>query len=331
MEPADVRTLGPEMGRAMVTVLMSVWNTPPRMLAPSIASILTQSGMTQSGTPVEFLILDDGSTEASTRDCLKAAAARDARIRLYHEPHRGLTATLNKGLSLARGTLIARQDADDWSELDRIELQRAFLDQHPEIALVGSAAWTHQDDGAPLWPVRMPAAHERILEAFWRGNPFFHGSVMFRTAEARELGGYREQLPCSQDYDFFWRMAQSFGAANLSEPLYHYRYSAQSVSAGRAAEQARAHAASRLLAQARFRGEPEDVAGAVEAAGRAGDVLREGLKQADHLMLAGHYRLAASEYWRLARSRPANPLAWAKLARLALFSLAPPALRLSFR
>jgi hypothetical protein len=197
---------------------------------------------------------------------------------------------------------------------------------------VGSAAWTHQDDGAALWPVRMPQTQERILEAFWRGNPFVHGSVMFRTAEARALGGYREQLPCSQDYDFFWRLAQNWGAANLSEPLYHYRYSAQSVSASRAAEQARAQEAARLLAQARFRGEPEDVTQALAAAAaQLHDALRAGLKQADHLMLAGRYRRAASEYWKLARSRPASLVAWGKLARLAVFSLAPPARRLSFR
>lgn len=327
MDSSKLRPVGANLERPMVSVLMSVWNTPPRMLERSIASVLAQ---TLGG--FEFLIVDDGSTEPATLECLRQAAACDARIRWYREAHRGVTVTLNRGLALAQGDLIARQDADDWSEPRRLELQCAYLDAHPEIALVGSAAWTHQDDGTELWPVRMPQTHERILEAFWRGNPFVHGSVLFRAAEAREAGGYRPQLPCSQDYDFFWRLAQYWGAANLPEPLYHYRYSAQSVSASRAAEQAQAGEAARLLAGARFRGEAEDVGLALAvAAVHSGNALRDGLKQADHLMLAGHYRRAAREYWKLARSRPASLVAWAKLARLVVFSLAPPARRLSFR
>lgn len=308
----------------MITVLMSVWNTPPRMIERSIGSILAQSQ-----GDFEFLILDDGSTEHSTVAALGSAASRDSRIRLSFEPHRGLTATLNRGLTLARGEFIARQDADDWSETRRLELQAAYLGGHPEIGLLGCAAWTHQEDETPLWPVRMPETHSLILTAFWRGNPFVHGSAMFRAAAARAAGGYRETLPCAQDYDFFWRLADSFGAANLEEPLYHYRYSAHSVSSSRASEQARAQAAARAFAAARRRDELEDITSAAIAA--EADEFPACLKQADHIMLAGHYARAAREYWKLARSRPGSAMAWAKLARLALFSAAPPARRLCFR
>jgi glycosyltransferase involved in cell wall biosynthesis len=309
---------------------MSVYNTPAPMLERAVDSILKQSL-----GDFEFLILDDGSTEASTRIYLmESAAARDARIRLYLEPHRGLTPTLNRGLALAQGDLIARQDADDWSEPERLERQAAYLEMHPETGLAGSAAWTHQQDETPLWPVRLPAAKGLILDAFRRGsNPFVHGSVMFRAEAAREVGGYREELPCSQDYDFLWRLTEAVGAANLAEPLYHYRYSGASVSASRAAEQERAHRAARLLAQARLRGEPEDVAQAWADSADLTErrVSAAALKQADHMMLAGGYVRAFRAYWALARSRPSDLLAWAKLVRLGLFSLAPPLRRWSFR
>lgn len=309
----------------MVTVLMSVWNTPPRMLNRSIESILAQTLRN-----FEFLILDDGSDAAATRDSLREFATRDRRIRLSFEPHRGLTATLNRGLAMAWGEFIARQDADDWSDPRRLELQSAYLAAHPQIGLLGSAAWTHQDDETPLWKVRMPESHGRIVSAFRSGNPFVHGSVMFLAAAAKEQGGYRAELGCSQDYDFFWRLTEAAGAANLAEPLYHYRYCAQSVSASRAWEQTRAQRAARLLAEARQRGEPEDIAGALRAAG-AEDGFAASLKQADHVMLAGRYRRAALEYWTLALSRPGNLAAWGKLARLALFSAAPPVRRWCFR
>jgi len=308
---------------------MSVWNTPLRMLSRAIPSILAQTLR-----EFEFLILDDGSDSVTTHDCLREFAARDTRIRLSFEPRLGLTATLNRGLEMARGELIARQDADDWSDPRRLEAQSDYLASHPEIGLVGSAAWTHQDDETALWVVRMPASQAEILDAFWTRNPFVHGSVMFRSPAARAVRGYRVELRAAQDYDLFWRLAESAGAANLEEPLYHYRYSAESVSASRAAEQTRAMRAARLLAEMRRRGEPEEVDAALRAAtlGCVGEEgFRASLKQADHVMLAGRYNQAAREYLRLAHSHPASLTAWGKLARLALFSVAPPARRFCFR
>ncbi|HEX5431776.1 MAG TPA: glycosyltransferase, partial [Bryobacteraceae bacterium] len=298
------------------------------MLEQAVQSILRQSHR-----DFEFLILDDGGSDEGTRACLEKAACTHSRVRLCSEPHRGLTATLNRGIALARGELIARQDADDWSDPARLERQAAFLDAHPAAALVGSAAWTHQHDGSPLWPVRMPETNAAILDAFWRGNPFVHGSVMFRKQAAGQAGGYREELPCSQDYDFFWRLAELAEAANLPDPLYHYRYTAGSVSASRAAEQARAHRAARRLALSRRAGVAESPAAALAEAGSdtVRNTFRAALKQADHLMLAGDYTRAAKAYRDLLRSHPLSGLAWAKLARLAVFCLAPPAREMCFR
>lgn len=330
MDAAHIRIVGKTLGSEMVTVLMSAWNTPLRMLRRSISSILAQTLR-----EFEFLILDDGSDSVATRDCLRDFAARDTRIRLSFEARRGLTATLNRGLEMARGELIARQDADDWSDPRRLEAQSDYLAAHPEVGLLGSAAWTHQDDETALWAVRMPASQAEILDAFWTRNPFVHGSVMFRSSAARALSGYRVELRAAQDYDFFRRLAETAGAANLDEPLYHYRYSADSVSASRAAEQARARRAARLLGEMRRRGGPEDVDAALRSASLpptcGEDGFRASLKQADHVMLAGRYLRAAREYLRLAHLRPASLMAWGKLARLAVFSVAPPVRRFCFR
>jgi glycosyltransferase involved in cell wall biosynthesis len=214
---------GERHGEAMpkITILMAVRDTPPEMLRQAIESIRGQTLR-----EFEFLILDDGSKRPETLAELEWQAAADSRIRLEHGPPRGLTATLNGGLALATGEWIARQDADDWSEPDRLERQATYLDAHPQIILCGSNAHTHQHDGRPLWATRLPESAAAIREALWKGNPFVHGSMLFRTGIARELGGYREEFPCAQDYDFFWRLTDAGGGANLPEPLYHYRYSA---------------------------------------------------------------------------------------------------------
>ncbi len=313
-----------------VTVLMAVYDTPVEPLLQAIDSIRSQTL-----ADFEFLIIDDGSTAESTRAYLAGRAAIDGRIRVAWEPHRGLTASLNRGLELAAGTLIARQDADDWSAPERLARQTAYLAAHRETVLAGSAAWTHQQDGRALWRVRKPATHAEILAALPERNPFVHGSVMFRAEAARAAGGYREIFRRSQDYDFFWRLAERHPVANMAEPLYHYRYSTGAVSTARAAEQVASHRAIQKLGAARRRGEPEDPARALaeaQAEVASGAVLhRVLLKQADHRMLAGDYRGAARAYLDLARSHPASPLAWGKLARLGVFRAVPFLREASFR
>lgn len=287
-----------------MTVLMPVFDAPADLLERSIDSILRQTFR-----EFEFLIVDDGSRSEETRECLRLQAKADARVRVVWEEHGGVTRALNTGLRLARGALIARQDADDWSEPARLEAQDNFFRAHPAAGLCGTAAWTHQENGRRLWRRRLPSGQEEILAAFWRGNPFVHGSVMFRRDRAMSLGGYREEFRCSQDYDFLWRLTETGGAANLEEALYHYRYASRSVSAQRAAEQARAYAAAQTLALARRRSEAEDVAGALGRADGLRSIFEAALKQADHLMLAGAYGRACRAYLRLAFEKPASALA----------------------
>jgi len=312
----------------VVTVLMSVYDPPAEMLDTAIASVLEQTL-----TDFEFLILDDGSRDHNVRVQLDSWAASDARIRLFHEPHRGVPATSNRGLALARGAYIARHDSDDWSEPDRLARQVAFLDQHPEIALAGTDTYSHSAGGKGLWRLRLPHTSAELERALLRGNPFVHGSTMFRRETALAVGGYREEFPCSSDYDFLWRLADAGGAVNLDEVLYHYRYTGGSISAQRAADQARTHRAAQLLAAMRRTGQAADIREALETAEQetACQSFRPALKQADHLMLAGDFGSAGKAYLKVLEAHPRSALAWGKLFRLAVFAAIPRAREVSFR
>lgn len=318
----------------MVTVLMPVRDTPPGMLHQAVESI---RGQTLGD--FEFLILNDGSRNADTLRELDRQAAADSRIQLHTGTGLGLTPTLNLGLALARREFIARQDADDWSDPQRLELQLSFLRAHRGLSLCGTNAWMHRHDGRRLWPTRLPESPGEIRDAFSRQNPFVHGATMFRRVAAGTLGGYRTEFRCAQDYDFFWRLADATGAANLPQPLYHYRYHRVSVSSERAAEQARSHRAAQILAAARRSRTAEDTPHAIaralamadrEIAG-SGGALRSLLKQADHRMLAGDTWGAGGAFLDLLASHPGSPLAWGKLVRWALFSALPPARERCFR
>ena len=123
-------------------------------------------------------------------------------------------------------------------------------------------------------------------------------------------------------------------AANLPEPLYHYRYNTGAVSARRAAEQARARRAAQILAEARRAGEVEDVARALSRAGcemeDAGPLSGE-LKQIDHRMLAGDFGAAGRAYAKILQAHPASGLAWGKLMRWVVFAAVPQAREWCFR
>ncbi len=309
---------------------MAVRDVPVSMLEQAITSVLGQTL-----DDFEFLIYRDGGQDQKVLDTLERYASLDSRIELHHEPPRGLTRTLNVGLANAHGRYIARHDADDWSEPDRFAKQVEFLEQHPEIAVCGSNAWMHQEQGTRLWETRFPLEPNKIKDAMQERNPFVHGATMFRTATARRLGGYCEEFVCSQDYDFFWRMCDASGGANLPDPLYHYRYRTGAVSGQRATDQARVHIATQALAWARRIGADADADAALEEAGRQLRETPEGLsaqlKQADHRMLAGDYSGALRAYGWLLASHPISLLAWGKLIRWVVFLAIPPARSLCFR
>jgi glycosyltransferase involved in cell wall biosynthesis len=312
------------MAGDLVTVLMPVRDTPAWMVEQSVASILGQTY-----AEFEFLIIDDGSRNPETLAALELTRQVDRRVRIERTDGIGVTRALNFGLSMARGEWIARQDADDWSEPERIARQLEFFETHDGAVLCGTSAWTHQHDGSRLWVSMTPASHLEIVRALALGNPFFHGSAMFRRSVAAEIGGYREEFACSQDYDFFWRLTERGEAGNLLEPLYHYRYGAASVSARRGIEQGRAQVAARKLGMARRRGEVEDLAAAFE--GAVGSGVDAELRQVDHAMLAGDYGLAWRGYWNLVRRNPGCLVAWGKLARCGVFVAAPAAREWCFR
>lgn len=216
---------GPAQAPAL-SVLMSVRNGAP-FLMEAIDSVLGQSF-----ADFEFLIVDDGSNDASARLLLEAAA-RDSRIRAIVRENRGLVASLNELLVLARAPLCARMDADDLCHPDRFARQIAFLAAHQDHGVVGTFCEDIDDTGRP-WPFagpQYPVSNEEFQENVRsRGPLLIHPSVMFRTAIVRRLGGYHAAFRHCEDHDLWLRLASVTRIANLPEALLRYRHNAGQVS-----------------------------------------------------------------------------------------------------
>ena len=184
----------------------------------------------QSFGAFEFLIIDDASTDA-TPELLRQWAARDARIVVAHnEENLGLTRTLNRGVRLARGRWIARQDADDLSLPDRLAEQMAFLQRNPDVGLLGTAAWVMDEQGVREEnPRRQPVTDAEIRWQLLLQNPFFHTSVLVRRA-LLEAHPYDERLTFGQDFELWGRILGETRGANLAAPLVCSRRHADRVS-----------------------------------------------------------------------------------------------------
>jgi hypothetical protein len=206
-----------------VSVVLSVRNGGAD-LPKSIDSILSQTF-----TNFELIAINNGSTDG-TRDYLDSIA--DPRFRAYHQADMGLAAALNRGISLASGRYIARQDHDDLADPSRIAKQVEFLDAHPDHALVGTRAEIWVGDKPSGRFHDHPTEDELLRFELLLNNPFVHSSMMMRKSALDRVGAYTTD-PARQppeDYELWSRMSRNYRVANLAERLTVYREVPSSMS-----------------------------------------------------------------------------------------------------
>ncbi|HWE04034.1 MAG TPA: glycosyltransferase family 2 protein [Tepidisphaeraceae bacterium] len=230
----------------IVTVLLAVYNDA-RFLPLAVQSVLLQTF-----EHFDFVVINDGSTDDSGE---YLAQLHDPRLRIFHnDSNLGLAASLNRGLDLSRGGYIARMDADDICEPDRLRRQVEFLDANSQVGVLGSSRKLIDEEGKP---VAIAAAVRTDLAIRWKcllGNPFAHPTVMLRRSVLDEHRLRYALYQRAQDYEFWTRVLLYTQGANLPDALVQYRLRGGDRRAGKAMQLANhdriAHAAcSRLLPQ----------------------------------------------------------------------------------
>jgi hypothetical protein len=202
---------------------MPVYNAA-RYVGAAVRSVLAQTF-----ADFELLVIDDGSADASAE---VVQSFSDPRIRFVrNERNLGLTPTLNRGLSLARGAIVARQDADDVSEPDRLARQVAHLDAHPDTALVGTWYRKIDEGGRITADRRLPVRDAELRWAMLSYCPFVHSAATFRRDAVMTLGGYDERFVYAQDFDLWSRVVRRYHVANVPEMLVRYRVLPTSLTA----------------------------------------------------------------------------------------------------
>jgi len=195
---------------------MATYNDAP-FLGAAIDSVLAQTF-----ADFELLVVIDAATDRS-RDVLERY--RDPRIRLLvNETNLGLAASLNRGLAVIASEYVARLDGNDLCFPQRLARQVAYLDAHPEVAVVGSQAIRIDVAGRRTGDVARPVTELGMRWYRIFGSPLIHSSVMFRREIVWDiLGGYDESFRFGEDFDLWHRLAREHAIHNLPETLVAYR------------------------------------------------------------------------------------------------------------
>jgi glycosyltransferase involved in cell wall biosynthesis len=209
-----------------ISVILPVFNAG-QFLAMAIHSVLTQSCR-----DFELIIVDDASTDESAAI---VASFQDARIRFFqNEKNGGITFTLNRGLDLCRGALIARMDADDIMHKDRLAKQLAFMKSELGVSVLATRIELINVDNevTGIWNTDFETLSEYDIKRIMaKTNCVAHPSVMMRSEIVRKFR-YNQNQKGAEDWDLWMRILNAgLRIAKLDEVLLQYRMHATSIMA----------------------------------------------------------------------------------------------------
>lgn len=213
----------------LISVIMAVYKESKDELEDAIYSILKQTY-----TNLELIIVLDNPDDTWRYNFIKNID--DKRVVLVlNDVNMGLPKSLNKALSLAKGKYIARMDADDISQLDRLEKQKKFLESR-ECDLCGCNFVSFYNNGMNK-KIKMPQKDISIKKALRYTNCIGHPTWFGKKIVFDKNNGYRNIFAC-EDYDFLLRAAKNnFILGNVSEELLNYRVNLNSISRKNAGKQ----------------------------------------------------------------------------------------------
>lgn len=210
----------------MISVIMAIYKEPLNILNESIQSILNQTY-----EDIELIIISDNPDNVEHQTFIHKLMNEDNRIHfLVNEVNLGPAETRNKGIKHSKGEYIAIMDADDYSALNRLELQLNYLIQN-DLGFIGAIPVMINDEGQRVYSIKkVPSDVEVVKKCLGYSQCVAHSTWLVKREIYEQLDGYRP-IPLCEDYDFTLRASLlGYRVSNMNEPLVYYRVTESSVS-----------------------------------------------------------------------------------------------------
>lgn len=206
-----------------ISVIMSVYKSEkPEYLDRSLQSVWDD----QTCRPAQIVLIADGPLTEEL-DAVLAAWTEKLQDKLTicrNEVNLGLTKSLNKGLRHTTGEYIARMDSDDISHPSRFEIQTRFLDENPDIAVVGGSIQEFNDSSECLNVRHYPTDPDAIRKYICKASPLAHPNVMMRREIFDSGITYDERYRTSQDIALWYDVLEKgYRISNVEEVTLYFR------------------------------------------------------------------------------------------------------------
>ncbi len=205
---------------ALVSVVIPCYNQD-RFLPEAIESVLAQTH-----SPVEIIVVDDGSPDTTSE-----VAERYPTVRCIRQQNQGLSGARNTGLRESRGKFLMFLDADDRLTTNAVQAHLECFAAHPDAGfVVGDIDRIHEDGSfecAPRWPILTANFYEELLKANHVANTI---AVMFRRTVLETVGEFVRTISAAEDYEMLLRAARSFPSAHHRTVVAYYRRYSASMS-----------------------------------------------------------------------------------------------------
>ena len=203
----------------LVSVVMPVYNAE-KYVWEAIQSILDQTF-----TNFECIIIDDGSTDISW-DIIQQYAEQDTRIHAYSRENKWIVATRNELAQYCTTPYMCILDADDVALRDRLELQYTYMQEHPDVAVLGGHIYIIDEDSKRIWSREYPVWDAAIQYSIFKKSPYAQPAVCIRLSAFHAVWWYQSGYERVEDYKLWCELYKNnYKLSNLDAYLIQYRVS----------------------------------------------------------------------------------------------------------
>lgn len=205
-----------------VAVLISLYkNDNEFQFMESLLSILNQDYGEEN---IRVYLGVDGPISMTLENCINEYKDRIYKV-VKSKDNIGLAGILNKLiLELENERFIFRMDSDDISYVDRFSKQVNFLEEHPEVSIVGGSIKEFSESENYTRIKKYKNCHKLIVSSIHKGTAFAHPTVCFRKEALTVLKEYSAKYPLNEDIELWYRaISKGLILANLSDVLLDFR------------------------------------------------------------------------------------------------------------